>query len=334
MSTPINQSEDLDAALEYAPPWARDRAQDRARDSARDWALDSAPDSVRERTSLVAVRLPSPVINPPTRARRKSAKLRPQFSGDRAMLDLQRQLALNPDIVPEPSPEGASVVWPILLRLCTVTALAAAVAWGLVTFPSVRKTTQTTRPEATTPSASLPEYSNARVRLARVEPPVIASQPADGLATVSAVPAIVATGTLDQAPPTIAAAAISGSTQSAIAATPSQAAPPEAAPPQQNDLPTLRLDETEIATLVKRGKNFLDNGDLASARLLLRRAADGGSPEGAFALAATYDPRVLQRLGAIGATPDPAKAREWYQRAVTLGSTTASRQLARLDADH
>jgi len=289
MSTPINQSEDLDAALEYAPPWARDRAQDRARDSARDWALDSAPDSVRERTSLVAVRLPSPVINPPTRARRKAAKLRPQFSGDRAMLDLQRQLALNPDIVPEPSPEGASVVWPILLRLCTVTALAAAVAWGLVTFPSVRKTTQTTRPEATTPSASLPEYSNARVRLARVEP-------------------------LDQAPPTIAAAAISGSTQSAIAATPSQAAPPEAAPPQQNDLPTLRLDETEIATLVKRGKNFL--------------------AEGAFALAATYDPRVLQRLGAIGATPDPAKAREWYQRAVTLGSTTASRQLARLDADH
>lgn len=322
MSTPMKQTEDLNAVLEYAPPWARDEAQD--------WSRDSA----RQRTIPVAERLPSPVINPPVRARRKVARLRLEFSGDRAMLDLQRQLALNPDIIPEPSPEGASAVWPILLRLCTVTALAAAVAWGLVTFPSMKKTTQTTRPEATTPSASLPENSNGRVNLARVEPPVIASQPVDGLATVSTAPPVAATKTLEPTRPAIAAAAGSEPTEPAIAAASLQEATRDGTTPQQDDRPTQHLDEAEIATLVKRGKDFLNDGDLASARLLLRRAADGGSSEGAFALATTYDPRVLQRLGPIGATPNIAKAREWYQRAVDLGSTTASRRLASLDAGH
>jgi TPR repeat protein len=92
----------------------------------------------------------------------------------------------------------------------------------------------------------------------------------------------------------------------------------------------LRLDSEEIAILVKRGNDFLANGDFAAARLLLRRAAEAGSAEGAFALGTTFDPVVLQRLGAIGATPDLAEARQWYQRAAELGSSAASQQLAGL----
>src|SRR5262249_21526006 len=71
-------------------------------------------------------------------------------------------------------------------------------------------------------------------------------------------------------------------------------------------------------------------GALAAARLLLRRAAEAGSAEGALMLGTTFDPGELQRLGAIGARPDLAKARQWYQRAAELGSSAASRQLAGL----
>jgi TPR repeat protein len=45
-------------------------------------------------------------------------------------------------------------------------------------------------------------------------------------------------------------------------------------------------------------------------------------------LGSTFDPVALQRLGAIGAAPDLAKARQWYQRAIELGSSAASQQLA------
>ena len=83
--------------------------------------------------------------------------------------------------------------------------------------------------------------------------------------------------------------------------------------------------------MIKRGKDFLMSGDLASARLLLRRAADAGSADAALALGATFDPLVIQRLGAIGMTPDIAQARQWYKRAADLGSASATGQLAKLE---
>jgi TPR repeat protein len=95
---------------------------------------------------------------------------------------------------------------------------------------------------------------------------------------------------------------------------------------------SLPLDSDEIAMLLKRGKDALSTGDFASARLLLRRGAEAGSAEAALALGATFDPLVLRRLGAIGAAPDAAQARQWYQKAVALGSTTASQPLAKLEA--
>jgi TPR repeat protein len=91
-----------------------------------------------------------------------------------------------------------------------------------------------------------------------------------------------------------------------------------------------KLDPQEIAMLVSRGEDYLTNGDLASARLLLRRAAAAGSANAALALGATFDPLVIRRLGAIGAESDIERARTWYQKAVELGSTAASRQLATL----
>jgi TPR repeat protein len=93
------------------------------------------------------------------------------------------------------------------------------------------------------------------------------------------------------------------------------------------------LDAEEIATLLRRGQDFLKTGDIASARLVLRRAANAGNAQAALALGASFDSVFLAELGVLGFAPDPAHARAWYQRAAELGSTEAPRRLERLGAE-
>jgi len=86
MSSPIHLDENVDTALIYAPPWVRDR-------------IPFSAGSTLQSRRLAASEM--------------SAKpLKPKFSGDRAMLKLQRQLALNPALVPEPASEGVAVIRP------------------------------------------------------------------------------------------------------------------------------------------------------------------------------------------------------------------------------
>ena len=87
------------------------------------------------------------------------------------------------------------------------------------------------------------------------------------------------------------------------------------------------LDQNEIDTLIRRGKNLLNDGDFAAARVLFERA---DSADAALALGSTYDPNVIKRLGAIMVKPDVEKARQWYQVAADRGSAAASLQLANL----
>lgn len=103
---------------------------------------------------------------------------------------------------------------------------------------------------------------------------------------------------------------------------------PSTAPLKRADL--LTLDRDEIVVLVKRGRDFIANGDLAAARLVLRRAANGGDAQAALLLGTTFDPVTFEKLRVIGAAPDPAEARNWYQRAIELGSVEAERRLAPL----
>jgi len=90
------------------------------------------------------------------------------------------------------------------------------------------------------------------------------------------------------------------------------------------------LDAAEVDLYVKRGQEYLSTGDIVSARLVLRRAANAGNAQAALALGATFDPNVLVELGVLGFAPDPAQARIWYQRAAELGSREATRQMERL----
>ena len=55
-----------------------------------------------------------------------------------------------------------------------------------------------------------------------------------------------------------------------------------AEPQQSTGSPIRQLDPREIADLIKRGERFISAGDLASARLVLQRAAEAGDPQAAL----------------------------------------------------
>ena len=133
MSSPIHLDENVDTALIYAPPWVRDH-------------IPFSAGSTLQSRRLAASEM--------------SAKpLKPKFCGDRAMLKLKRQLALNPGLVPEPASEGVAVIRPLLARLCSVSALAALVAWALVSFSSLKKNVEDV-PAATSTSAIATNHVN------------------------------------------------------------------------------------------------------------------------------------------------------------------------------
>ena len=83
-----------------------------------------------------------------------------------------------------------------------------------------------------------------------------------------------------------------------------------------------------------RATDLLQHGDVAAARLLLRRAAGSDNAQAALELAGTYDVRVLKKLGITTFNDaDPVQAREWYRKAAALGSADASARLEQMDHD-
>jgi TPR repeat protein len=90
------------------------------------------------------------------------------------------------------------------------------------------------------------------------------------------------------------------------------------------------LDPDAVAALLKRADALIASGDVAAARLVLRRAADAGDARAAMTLAGTYDPAVLEKLDVHGFVPDVAMARSWYEKARKLGSPEAPQRLEML----
>lgn len=97
-------------------------------------------------------------------------------------------------------------------------------------------------------------------------------------------------------------------------------------PPPQPVRPAEQLSPELMAALMKRGNQSLDLGDVTAARLLFQRAAESGNPAAALALGKTFDPNYT----APGGSPDPARAKEWYRKAATLGDARAPDLLKKL----
>jgi len=105
------------------------------------------------------------------------------------------------------------------------------------------------------------------------------------------------------------------------------AAAPAPPPAEAAELTYRKLDRADISLLRKRGEEFLANGDVAAARLMLRRAAEAADARSALLLATTYDPIALDEMRIRGAFADPAMARTWYERAKAFGSPDAPHRL-------
>jgi hypothetical protein len=116
---------------------------------------------------------------------------------------------------------------------------------------------------------------------------------------------------------------------SALALAPASETIPER--PARQRPPARSAEEIEL--LLKQGQDFVAAGDLATARIVLRRAAEAGVAAAALALGQTYDRKVLAKMGARGVVPDGDEARRWYETAQRLGSSEAAQRLERLARD-
>lgn len=308
-------------ALLYAPQWAREQEQPPADDR------------------------PSPPIEWPPRGRRlENVRI---FGEERAALEARRELALQPEKVPEPPlPDpNDQIVGRTVLWLCGMAGAAAVVAWTLVSTLDAglarrepARASAAARPVASAPAQldSPPAVVAARLdgtsqgssgdtsrgsngdeavreqRQDAVQEPLPESRQESRQEAILGVPAALATGTaaVDAAP--------------AIAVDPPKA---EGAPPS---LITRQMDRDELAFLVRRGQSFISSGDIAAARLMLQRAAEAGDVHAALALASTYDPNTIKKLGIQGLAPDEAMARLWYERAAQFGSPEAPQRLQQL----
>jgi TPR repeat protein len=94
--------------------------------------------------------------------------------------------------------------------------------------------------------------------------------------------------------------------------------------------PTTGPDSEEVVALIQRARKLAGSGDIAAARLVLRRAVEAHSAQAALALGGMYDPAVLDQLHIHGVTPDVAEARRWYEKAREYGSSEAPSRLQAL----
>ncbi|HET9714827.1 MAG TPA: hypothetical protein VFP60_01465 [Pseudolabrys sp.] len=177
-----------------------------------------------------------------------------------------------------------------------------------------------TRHKAATPPAPGPEAerppASAPVKIAAVPPPTQEMAPAPVAPAVKPAPAPVAPMT---APLTDKPASGDAGSSPAVQAAPAQPAKP-----------VRSLGADEIKTLLEQGEEFVSVGDFASARTVFGRVWEANEARGALALAKTYDPVDLAKIGAKGVTPDVTKAREWYAKAGELGSREAAARLQAL----
>ncbi len=215
-------------------------------------------------------------------------------------------------------------VWPRIFKAGILTTAAAAIAFAIVVVGNplaLFADAKASLPSAAADQSGAAQKSEpqpaAPVQLANAGPPTPVLPPAASVRTSPPAPTKV---TRDDIALALRAAAQQGQVQADQ--------PP--APPPAAAVPARRLDADELEALLKRAKGLIAIGDIAPARLLLERAADAQEASAALLLAQTYDPAVLGTPDMRSITPDPAKARDWYQKAARLGSLDARQRLAQM----
>jgi hypothetical protein len=134
-------------------------------------------------------------------------------------------------------------------------------------------------------------------------------------------PAIAATTT-----GSAASATISGEIQTDAAST--QTGGAKVSPTVSQPMQVAAIAPEDMQRLAGKAASAIRNGDIAGARLVLEHAARAGDATALYALAETYDPRVLVKLRVQGMTGDPATARDLYRKALDSGVEDARGRLS------
>jgi hypothetical protein len=340
-----------------------------ARPPERKSAAKSGAKSAAERHPTERNPLPAPLPQQPAPSW-KPAKRPGSFEGDVAIMELRERMALAPDQPPEPPmrDDGRTVIG-IVGRFAGLVALAAVAAYGFVWISAPRNqpdrgfalaadqnapfgqrpaapavsraglgpaSLNSFKPAVFQPAAApagLPRDEAPAVDRPQLLAPVPWPAPDAGRALAARTRETPTTGTaaLAAVPAALAAlpaalAVVPAPHAAPLRPTPAEAEVVIAAPPAA----AARSGNEDIATLLARGRTYLTNGDVSTARLAFRRAAEGGDAQAALALGGTFDPLVLKSLGAIGVAADPDQARGWYQKAAELGSRDAPQRLDQL----
>jgi hypothetical protein len=279
------------------------------------------------------------------------------FSGDRALVELNRQLARRADLVPEPPLEADEYAGesqrPMMWRFFSLAGIAAVIAWGIVLLPSLRKTgpetSQTHVREAATevtpaaqisrpPSDHPTAVATIRIPAARPaeDPPGFSSDPSATTRSPAAVGKPVAT-----ASPQAGSLARVASAGSATAATPAAAAVP----------PTTQFSPVTAAQAATVGSPSPQSGPAAAAPIVATTSPSSTSPQppvspqantstpatpGSVSIqnsdTSTLDRSEIGMLLGRGqdflSTGDLSSARLLFQRAAEGGSAEAALALA------
>jgi hypothetical protein len=268
---------------------------------------------------------------------------------------MRQRLSLEPEWIPEP-PQDASPrrdLWPLALQASIALAVAAGAAWVVVSVPQITQLGRSIMPttsgearvwtssrSAVPPSGTISPVADRSVAAS----PITAKAPTSPAQSAAAEPAMrdateqsdtsarspaptaPATDAANARPPVDLEMALAERARRAANREPAAAASQATTP----DFVTRQLDRDELAAMLRRAGDFIKSGDLSSARLLLRRAAEAGSEEAALTLAGTFDPNVLAARGFQDGAADIGLARLWYERAAQFGSSEAPQRLRQL----
>jgi hypothetical protein len=237
---------------------------------------------------------------------------------------LQSQRSLEPErLVPPPELSLGRSRWPLAIMLAS--AFGAGVAYYFAAGDATPPSTPTPRPQVASFDSKTSATSDANPNAKTSAPPAPASLDRQALFPTVARDDDAASA----ASPTELSSAHAKTSRLAKLSEPA-AAPLTDVKPAPASRAVRVLDPEEIKLLIKQGEQLVAAGDLVTARVAFQRAAEADDASAAMALAATYDPAILAKLGVVGVSGDIEKARSWYQKAESLGSPEATRRLGLL----
>jgi hypothetical protein len=178
-------------------------------------------------------------------------------------------------------------------------------------------------PPLPSPAAPTDPSPQATTQITALAPSVVVeTPPVDALPTATVPPPAAA-----PAPPAVPRPT---SVETLKAPEPEKLAVPPAVTAAPVSAPVVSLKPEEATRMLTRAAVMIQQGDIASARLMLDRPVRAGDGRAMYLLAQTFDPKMLAQWNVRGIKPDTSRAKALYADAVKAGISEARDRLLAL----